>query len=1087
MERLTSIVASTLTLTLLIILLMSPELILPSPVGADFANVTSVSLVYAWTNITGDTITIGATTGYKILQKYLTPSSDVISGDAGTNQTLYDKSILLISVSLTHIYGNTSIWKYSASSWGASVTYEKLDPQNLGPPEPVTVSGDAGAEQVLHQGVLVQCVSLFVPYGIGELYKGSTSSYGSSITWTKYLLDNFQQMVDIRIRIMNDTAPPEVVFKLEDAGYVGSSNIVVDDLPEDALVELWGTPVSNNTITVGIKPSSYGGSADYIKIYIDGVGWVDQEAGSFRIEDGIPKADFVLPEGVNTITRVGLHHFGSGWSDPTDVWIWDAKGNLLYHTTVNSHEWDQSFSNYFEYVSISYTVYVITANLMILDIHKTVGNHTIIIPVGSDVTPLFFRIYLNASEDPVLVYETFQNDTLYGNIKPGHKYVYSQTNDHFFIVSYMEDGITKRIAFPFGNNIRELSIFADNITITRETVSQAFNHSTPTSVYNQPGGVDLQLYVKAIGQLLKIIIQNQDGGALLSEHQSGFYIRVLNYSNLYPFFEGEYVKERSLSIPLDYPEILVSISYKGFTILEKVLSMTEPRVINLTLYEESFCDPYYNTRLLLANASFSKFYTSDNWLVLRLHAADGRKIWVKIDNPYPASLSILANVSYTRVTVGDELLITLNASSALLRIHDPASFILTVTNPLGQRYPEGAVSLRAFNGTWFSLPNSTSIWLPANNYTVLASISELGVDVRTKIELEDHKSIVLDLPYLEFLDFAGNKRKLAANNSIQVSEANPKLPGAQTILIISGPAEVAYLIPALNDSQKAILSVNVTAILSLDNQVIKLILSDCANASFTTLVKTPIMLLDAYGHREIPIEANILLNGTSIPIFGSDIFWLDPGNFTLEVPDQISGFKFVKWEDGLRQKSRTMTNYANWVSTALYSAPSSLKIEVTPSGKEAEIKITLKDYFGAVIPNAEISIYTSIDMATWKLLGKVWTDENGVASLKLYRREFDYYVKAEFAGIGEELQQSSATAMVPSLGEEGESPTEEVGMPAELVLGIVAGVGALIAVILGIYKVRHAIPERHSRRVLRPIDWMLNAYIFPVSGWRRKA
>ena len=115
-------------------------------------------------------------------------------------------------------------------------------------------------------------------------------------------------------------------------------------------------------VVVGIKPSSYGGTATYIKIYIDGVGWVDQVPGTFRIEGGVPKADFdVTPYVGRRVTRVGLHHTGGGWSDPTDVWIWDkATGTQLYYFRATSHVWDRSFPDYFEYVNVDWTVSGVT-------------------------------------------------------------------------------------------------------------------------------------------------------------------------------------------------------------------------------------------------------------------------------------------------------------------------------------------------------------------------------------------------------------------------------------------------------------------------------------------------------------------------------------------------------------------------------------------------------------------------------------------------------------------------------------------------------------------------------------------------------
>jgi len=109
-------------------------------------------------------------------------------------------------------------------------------------------------------------------------------------------------------------------------------------------------------ITVGIKPSSYGGSPLAVYIYVDGQ-WI--EGSNFRVEDGVPKADFdtSLIAG-KTIERVALVHTSQGWSGPTDVWIWADNGTLLYHTTATSHTWDSSRPNYFEYVAASYTVQV---------------------------------------------------------------------------------------------------------------------------------------------------------------------------------------------------------------------------------------------------------------------------------------------------------------------------------------------------------------------------------------------------------------------------------------------------------------------------------------------------------------------------------------------------------------------------------------------------------------------------------------------------------------------------------------------------------------------------------------------------------
>jgi len=159
-------------------------------------------------------------------------------------------------------------------------------------------------------------------------------------------------------------------------GITTGGNIVKDILVYDPEQNQWSSaPVSlpkgiarasaarldkniGKVITVGIKPSSYGGSADYIKIYVEGVGWVEQMPHSFRVEDGVPKADFNVSNYIGAkITRIGLHHTNGGWSDPTDVWIWDkSTGAKLYNTTVSRHTWDRSLPNYFEYVNVDWII-----------------------------------------------------------------------------------------------------------------------------------------------------------------------------------------------------------------------------------------------------------------------------------------------------------------------------------------------------------------------------------------------------------------------------------------------------------------------------------------------------------------------------------------------------------------------------------------------------------------------------------------------------------------------------------------------------------------------------------------------------------
>lgn len=109
-------------------------------------------------------------------------------------------------------------------------------------------------------------------------------------------------------------------------------------------------------VKVGIKPSSFGGTGDYVMIRVNGT-WIHPDSGT--VEEGVSgdivNATFTLGEGSWIIEAVGLHHTSSGWSDPTDVYIWNMSGALLHQYTASSHTWDNSIydgTNYFEYVTI---------------------------------------------------------------------------------------------------------------------------------------------------------------------------------------------------------------------------------------------------------------------------------------------------------------------------------------------------------------------------------------------------------------------------------------------------------------------------------------------------------------------------------------------------------------------------------------------------------------------------------------------------------------------------------------------------------------------------------------------------------------
>ena len=961
MERPANIIVLILTLALLIILLTSPNVILPQPVKADFANVTDVSLVYAWTNITGDNLTIGATAGYRILEEYSEPSSEITSGDAGANQTLYDGSILLASVSLAHIHGNLSIWKYSASSPGATVTYQKLDPQNIGPPEPAIVSGDAGANQTLHPSILLSGVSLFHAYGDGAFHKGSYSSPGSPITWTTYSLNNLRQPADIRIWIMNETAPPPVTFTLEDTGYVGASGIVVDELPDDALVVAW---------------------------------------------------------------------------------------------------------NYSQ----------------LLDARETVGNSTLVFPISGTITHL--QIYLNASGTPVLVYETPQADPLYGNIRSGRKYMYSQSGDHFFIVTYLDEpppppldqwiGSTRAIAFPFGNDSRVLSIFTDNITITRETVSQAYNHSAPTLVYNQPGGIDLQLYIKSVGYLLKIIIQNQNGGELLSEHQSGISIKVLNYSNLYPIFEGGYYREKSLSIPRIYPEVLVNITYNGWIIHREIVHMNQTREVILTLWEDEFYDYKYNLRRMFVNSSFStREYISGNWLRIVLNQT-GPPALIRLSFPSQYSAAdpgIMANVTYIfyRDVASGEYYVFVSRTPAEVLIHDPEPLKVRVVNPLGP-YPPDAIAIKVDGSP---VENDTDTWMSAG-LKLIQVFFKGNLAWWGCANLTEPMVVTVPISYRSFSSYTGMTREILSNSTTQLEDLDPMHAMYRVKLILSGDSGtgfmLSYRIPCLNETCIAYWAANssVTSLVDGKNLIFSGVFASAIEVNVTTSPILNITCEEALKGRKIPLPVTVSINGTNYDLQDREVaIVLEPAKYIVSFPDYVGGFKLSLINDTQRQTISIDLNDGGKYLYIVYKTPARINISIEKLMEyNVKVKVVAEDYYGSPL-QATLALETSTsEEGPWYRHSS--TKVNGTGYLALERAFYDYWIRL----VKEEDPYTPATQSPPLKVPAIESAPPEESPQPNLDMTIIAVVvaAALIAGCIILKRAKsmaHSMPKR--RRVLRGV------------------
>ncbi len=170
--------------------------------------------------------------------------------------------------------------------------------------------------------------------------------------------------------------------------------------------------VEKQTYTVGLKPSSYGGDPTELWIYINDK-WI--KGTNLRMENGTIKADFNT---TGHITKIGLSHTNQGYTDPTNVYIWDIYMKQIYNTSCSSHSWDQNFPNYFDYITIDFniTTDMITYNVTYATnkyiINKEIDNTTIETLEPNDLSKHYYKLVYTDTNDELKGWLWNDNGTL---------------------------------------------------------------------------------------------------------------------------------------------------------------------------------------------------------------------------------------------------------------------------------------------------------------------------------------------------------------------------------------------------------------------------------------------------------------------------------------------------------------------------------------------------------------------------------------------------------------------------------------------------------------------------------------------------
>jgi len=858
-------------------------------------------------------------------------------------------------------------------------------------------------------------------------------------------------------------------------------------------------------LVIGILPSSFGGDPLGIYVY-DGSQWI--KGSDLRVESGIPKANFSagLLEG-KTITRIALEHSGSGWEDPTDIWIWDDRGNLLYSTTVDSHVWDQSRPNYFEYVEISYTPsveivgdlakYVCEGNLYEeydpynlfdpLDCSWTIGegwvNATIRIRSYWESGGIY-DFYLTAVEST----HDYYDDLLYENIKIVNSTMlwgFSFNKTLFFpndpvklLINVAYNGTsvgaegevlwvngTQLTTDPTGMAIYEF--IAPDVTGTY-TLNVTLAHGKTYFINFTVSSIILHLYTKT---------ETNETIHLPSD----LLVQVYNYTT--NELIGEYVGREVFDVPFDITgTYLLKIWYHDMLIAEVVHDQTGIEQFLTITPIKQLADHLGRIRGLLANVSLASYSYDNDTRRLNIElGGNGMGRLVYILN-YTKPLLVLSNTTVTVQQLEGELVIDASLP-ANITILDPRKIKVVIENPYGISY--ALDSLEFYNLTaWEPLLNASVYEVPAQQETVIRA-SYKGVEVKKKISLLDDVNVTLVLSYDKFADYKGASREIVANASIVYESLSAKHPYSRVRILVSGSGGFKLKMFLPSPPTELGVTSNATVVWGFEDGwlTIEGVLGSIAELNITDFYKLRLELYDRF-NRTMPSWAYAYINETEYT--GSVIeALLYPEDYEVKVPEVVNGFQFYSFFDGFNAASRhVMINGSDVILKAWYRIPvTTIAIEpvkvksawwgsvFSPSQDErisVYFDIYLKDYFGEPVPSRPITVWVIPEGMETGWLFNLTTDASGYArtpaiELSKYR---DYLVKVEFAGddiyaVAEESLQLA--------GEELLELPEQPAITDYLLLLI--PLGLTIAIVLAIAKVKHVLPSSKRRRVLREIDW----------------
>jgi len=422
-----------------------------------------------------------------------------------------------------------------------------------------------------------------------------------------------------------------------------------------------------------------------------------------------------------------------------------------------------------------------------------------------------------------------------------------------------------------------------------------------------------------------------------------------------------------LDIPLQsFGEYLVRVWYRGILLGEFPHNQTQ--------YEEtvgipvavSVTDVAGVQRFILTNATLTEYSYDNVTRTLRLVLGGfgrGRLVYITyLTKPLYATSN--TSVSLTHYLGEAVLDIQLPAE---VTVYDPRLVKVTIANPFGQSFTP---TILLFNGTtWIQLSNATTYEIPSQPQTTI-KVLYMGIEAKRTVSLLSDQDIVVPFSYARLKDYKNATRILIANCHAELRDLSPTYPMSSVRIVLSGEGSftVGIYIPA-PPSSIAVTS-NVTITWRFKNNWLNISgsFASIAEINVTDLYRLRIEFYDRLG-RPIPMT---YASVNEISTIGTGVaeLWLRPGTYLIEVPQNISGFKFYGFFDGYRNTTRYVNISTSDVILKLwYRVPTKIVVrgvQVTSllqqlfqtQDQYADVYIEgyVYDYYGNGVPNRVVNI-----------------------------------------------------------------------------------------------------------------------------------